>query len=154
MSKVSLGSSREVVQGCGVNFVNCLYLVPLIIGQNFCATCATTNQTWPGDVATVGRSRTCMTADTSPRRPYRGHQHQSARATRTAAGRPPRPPRDVHVAPLRVRGQPIKSRGATHAAGRQERSGRGPTLSRAHTSGSSPCNRVSSGVSIPRTMRD
>ena len=39
-SKASLGSSREVAQGCGVSFINCLYLVPLIIGQNFCATCA------------------------------------------------------------------------------------------------------------------
>ena len=44
MSKASLGSSREVAQGCGVSFVNCLYLVPLIIGQNFCAT---SNQTGP-----------------------------------------------------------------------------------------------------------
>ena len=46
-SKASLGSSREIVQGCGVNFANCLYLVPLIIGQNFCATHATINQTGP-----------------------------------------------------------------------------------------------------------
>ena len=46
-SKASLGSSREIAQGCGVSFVNCLYLVPLIIGQNFCATCATHNQTGP-----------------------------------------------------------------------------------------------------------
>ena len=46
-SKASLGSSREVEQGCGVSFVNCFYLVPLIIGQNFCATCASTNQTEP-----------------------------------------------------------------------------------------------------------
>jgi len=43
-SKASLDSSREVAQGCGVSFVNCLYLVPLIIGQNFCAT---SNQTGP-----------------------------------------------------------------------------------------------------------
>src|SRR6185503_11736799 len=43
-SKTSLGSSREVAQGCGVSFINCLYLVPLIIGQNFCAT---SNQTGP-----------------------------------------------------------------------------------------------------------
>jgi len=34
-SNASLGSSREVVQGYGVSFANCLYLVPLIIGQNF-----------------------------------------------------------------------------------------------------------------------
>ena len=46
-SKASLGSSREVVQGCGVSFINCLYLVPLIIDQNFCATHATINQTGP-----------------------------------------------------------------------------------------------------------
>ena len=45
--KASLGSSREVVQGCGVSFANCLYLVPLIIGQNFCATHASVNQTGP-----------------------------------------------------------------------------------------------------------
>ena len=44
-SKASLGSSREVAQGCGVSFVNCLYLVPLIIDQNFCATFTATNQT-------------------------------------------------------------------------------------------------------------
>ena len=43
-SNASLGSSREVAQGCGVSCVNCLYLVPLIIGQNFCAT---SNQTEP-----------------------------------------------------------------------------------------------------------
>ena len=48
-SKASLGSSREVVQGCGVSFTNCLYLVPLIISQNFCTTHATTNQTGPLD---------------------------------------------------------------------------------------------------------
>ena len=46
-SNASLGSSREVTQGCGVSFINCLYLVPLIISQNFCATCASINQTWP-----------------------------------------------------------------------------------------------------------
>ena len=46
-SKASLGSSREVVQDCGVSFANYLYLVPLIIGQNFCATCAIYNQTEP-----------------------------------------------------------------------------------------------------------
>jgi hypothetical protein len=46
-SKVSLGSSREVAHGCGVSFINYLYLVPLIIGQNFCATCAKPNQTGP-----------------------------------------------------------------------------------------------------------
>ena len=45
-SKASLGSSREAAQDCRVSFVNCLYLVPLIIAQNFCATCcATSNQT-------------------------------------------------------------------------------------------------------------
>jgi hypothetical protein len=43
----SLGSSREVAQDCGVSFVNCFYLVTLIIGQNFCAICATPNQTGP-----------------------------------------------------------------------------------------------------------
>ena len=43
-SKASLDSSREVAQGCGVSFVNYFYLVPLIIGQNFCAT---SNQTGP-----------------------------------------------------------------------------------------------------------
>ena len=36
--------SREIAQGCGVSFINCLYLVPLIIGQNFCTTCATSNK--------------------------------------------------------------------------------------------------------------
>ena len=46
-SKASLGSSREVEHGCGVSFVNCLYLVPLIIDQKFCATCGTSNQTGP-----------------------------------------------------------------------------------------------------------
>ena len=46
-SKTSLDSSREVAQGCGVSFVNCLYLVPLIISQNFCAACTKPNQTWP-----------------------------------------------------------------------------------------------------------
>jgi hypothetical protein len=46
-SKTSLGSSREVVQRCGVSFVNYLYLVPLIIGQSFCTTCARPNQTGP-----------------------------------------------------------------------------------------------------------
>ena len=46
-SKSLLGSSREVEQGCGVSFVNYLYLVPLIIGQNFCATSTTNNQTGP-----------------------------------------------------------------------------------------------------------
>ena len=35
-SKASLDSSREVVQGCEVSFVNCFYLISLIIGQNFC----------------------------------------------------------------------------------------------------------------------
>ena len=43
-SKVSLGSSREIAQGCGVSFVNCLYLIPLIIGQNFYTTYTTANQ--------------------------------------------------------------------------------------------------------------
>ena len=46
-SKTSLGSSREVAQGYGVSFVNYLYLVPLIIGQIFCATSTTSNQTGP-----------------------------------------------------------------------------------------------------------
>jgi hypothetical protein len=46
-SKTSLGSSREVVQRCGVSFVNYLYLVPLIIDQNFCAICAIFIQTGP-----------------------------------------------------------------------------------------------------------
>ena len=50
-SKASLGSSREVAQGCGVSFVNYLYLVPLIIGQNFYAICATSNKTGPRTVA-------------------------------------------------------------------------------------------------------
>ena len=44
-SKTSLDSSREVEYGCGISFVNYLYLVPLIIGQSFCATW--TNQTGP-----------------------------------------------------------------------------------------------------------
>ena len=52
-SKTSLGSSREVVQGSGVSFANCLYLVPLIIGQNFCATHATINQTGPRAASTL-----------------------------------------------------------------------------------------------------
>ena len=43
-SKTSFGSSREVEQSYGVSFVNYLYLVLLIIGQNFCAT---SNQTGP-----------------------------------------------------------------------------------------------------------
>ena len=47
-SKASLSSSRRVVQSCGVSFANWLYLVPLIISQNFCATHATINQTGPG----------------------------------------------------------------------------------------------------------
>ena len=46
-SKASLGSSREVEHGCGISFVNYLYLVPLIIGQSFCATCARANQIGP-----------------------------------------------------------------------------------------------------------
>ena len=46
-SRASLDSSREVAQGCEVSFINYFYLVSLIIGQNFCATCATTNQTEP-----------------------------------------------------------------------------------------------------------
>jgi len=49
-SKTSLGSSREVVQSCGVSFTNYLYLVPLIISQHFCATCAKPNQTGPNYV--------------------------------------------------------------------------------------------------------
>ena len=54
-SKTSLGSSREIAQGCGVSFTNCLHLIPLIIGQNFCATCATHNQTGPSsDVGSNG----------------------------------------------------------------------------------------------------
>ena len=46
LPKASLGSSREVAQDWGVSFVNCLYLVTLIISQKFCATCTTKNQTW------------------------------------------------------------------------------------------------------------
>ena len=46
LPKTSLGSSREVAQGCGVNFINWLYLIPLITSQNFCVTCATTNRAW------------------------------------------------------------------------------------------------------------
>ena len=46
-SKASLGSSREVVQGCEVSFANCFYLVHLIIDQFFCITHATINQTGP-----------------------------------------------------------------------------------------------------------
>ena len=46
-SKVLLGSSREITKGRGISFVNYLYLVPLIIGQNFYATCATLVQTGP-----------------------------------------------------------------------------------------------------------
>ena len=53
-SKTLLGSSREVAQGCGVSFVNCLYLVPLIIDQNFCATCATSIQTGRGAYRPAG----------------------------------------------------------------------------------------------------
>ena len=47
LPKTSLGSSREVAQGCWVSFVIYLYLVPLIISQNLCTTCAATNQTEP-----------------------------------------------------------------------------------------------------------
>ena len=43
-SKTSLSWSREVAQSCGVSFVNLLYLVPLIIDQNFCGTLATANR--------------------------------------------------------------------------------------------------------------
>ena len=50
-SKTSLGSSREVEHGCGISFVNYLYLVPLIISQSFCATCARANQTGPESIA-------------------------------------------------------------------------------------------------------
>ena len=50
-SKASLGSSREIAQDYGVNFINYFYLVPLIIGQNFYATRATENQTGPRSTA-------------------------------------------------------------------------------------------------------
>ena len=43
-SNASLGSSREVTKGCGVSFINCLYLILLIISQIFCTI---TNQTGP-----------------------------------------------------------------------------------------------------------
>ena len=46
-SKTSLDSSRKIAQDCGDSFVNCLYLITLIIGQKFCATHATSNQTEP-----------------------------------------------------------------------------------------------------------
>ena len=46
-SKASLGSSREVEYDCGVSFVNYFYLL-LIVGQNFCITCATLVQTKQG----------------------------------------------------------------------------------------------------------
>ena len=75
-SKASLGSSREVEHGFGVSFVNCLYLVLLIIGQNFCATCGNLNQTGPRSrtgSARVrrgyqGRSKNRMAARAFPRR--------------------------------------------------------------------------------------
>ena len=49
-SKALLGSSREVAQDCEVSFVNYLYLVLLIISQNFYTTYTTSNQnqTEPG----------------------------------------------------------------------------------------------------------
>ena len=62
-SKASLGSSREVEQDCGVSFVNYLYLVPLIIGQNFCTTSTTNNQTGPCSWECCGRGR--VIADTA-----------------------------------------------------------------------------------------
>ena len=62
-SKASLGSSREVEHGCGVSFINYLYLVHLIIGQNFCATCANLNQTGPKGTA---MDRALQTATRSP----------------------------------------------------------------------------------------
>ena len=46
-SKASLDSSREVAQGCRVSFVNWLYLIPIIIGQNLWYFLAHTNQTGP-----------------------------------------------------------------------------------------------------------
>ena len=52
-SKASLGSSREVEHGCRVSFVNYLYLVPLIIDQNFCATYTNLNQTGPMSAVTL-----------------------------------------------------------------------------------------------------
>jgi len=44
-SKVSLDSSREIAQGCRVSFINYFYLILLIISQNFCTICTTSNQT-------------------------------------------------------------------------------------------------------------
>ena len=52
---VSLSSSREVEQGCRVSFVNYLYLVTLIIGQIFCATCATLMQSGPETLVAIGK---------------------------------------------------------------------------------------------------
>ena len=49
-SNVSLDSSRKVAQYYGVSFINYLYLLSLIICQNFYATCATPNLTGPRDV--------------------------------------------------------------------------------------------------------
>ena len=43
--KVSLDSSRKVAQGCEVSFVNCIYLIPLIMSQNLCYLCYTSNRT-------------------------------------------------------------------------------------------------------------
>ena len=42
--KVSLDSSRKVAQGCEVSFINFLYLIPLIISQNLCYLCYTSNR--------------------------------------------------------------------------------------------------------------
>ena len=69
-SNDSLGSSREIAQGCRVSFVNYLYLVPLIIGQNFCAICAKPNQTGPQSNV----QQSCTTVD----------EHETVRRERAA----------------------------------------------------------------------
>ena len=59
-SNASLGSSCEVEQDCGVSFVNYLYLVSLIVCQNFRAICATIIQTGPQLAAAAATRLVCF----------------------------------------------------------------------------------------------
>ena len=84
-SKISLDSSREVAQGCGVSFVNYLHLVPLIISQNFCATYATSNQIEP-EWRDLSESASQMRIDGAAHAPHASQQKHRRRISNPLAG--------------------------------------------------------------------
>ena len=87
-SKTSIGSSREVEQDCGVSFINWLYLVPLIIDQNFYTTCTTRNQTEPSSGFFPGTVDVASGPRTTEEEGLAGRSASARQGGRGARGRP------------------------------------------------------------------